>query len=255
MNNLNISDFGTSLIIGAGHGIGLAIVKELLMRNEESTIIATYRIESKANELLDLRSRFHHRLQILHLDPTSEDAIKELSIELDQNINQIDALINCVGLLHDEELSPEKSLKDINQASLQKLFSVNAIVTPLLAKYFCKALSQKSPSCFISISAKVGSIEDNKMGGWYGYRASKAALNMFIKTISLEFERKKSNCLVLAIHPGTTVTELSEPFIKNTKYILHQPEQTARNILNVIEGMSLEKTGSFYSWDGSELPW
>jgi NAD(P)-dependent dehydrogenase (short-subunit alcohol dehydrogenase family) len=110
-------------------------------------------------------------------------------------------------------------------------------------------------SVFATISAKVGSISDNRLGGWYAYRASKAALNMFIKNIAIEFARNKKKIILLSLHPGTTKTELSEPFTKNTKYQLHTPIETAKNLLSVIENKTLDDSGKFFSWDGEELPW
>ena len=107
----------------------------------------------------------------------------------------------------------------------------------------------------VTISAKVGSISDNKLGGWYGYRASKSALNMFIKNISIEYKNRKAPCIALAIHPGTTDTELSKPFIARSKLTIHTPEQTAENILNVIDSKRLEDSGKFLSWDGTEIAW
>jgi NAD(P)-dependent dehydrogenase (short-subunit alcohol dehydrogenase family) len=129
------------------------------------------------------------------------------------------------------------------------------VITPLLAKHFFELLKHKKPSVFAAISAKVGSIQDNQMGGWYGYRASKAALNMFLKNIALEFERRNAKTLVLALHPGTTVTELSKPFIAKTKYTLHTPEQTADNLLAVINEQDISSNKRFLSWDQTELPW
>ena len=117
------------------------------------------------------------------------------------------------------------------------------------------SFESKEDSCFASISAKVGSIEDNRIGGWYGYRSSKAALNMIKRTMAIEFKRSGCRCNLLAIHPGTTVTELSKPYIKNTQLKLHSPDETALNILRIIEDQPFEPEAQFMSWDGQTLPW
>ena len=139
--------------------------------------------------------------------------------------------------------------------NLLKSFKINASITPLIAKNLGALLKKDELSAFITISAKVGSIEDNKMGGWYAYRASKAALNMFIRTIAHEFVRRYKNVIVTSIHPGTTITDLSEPYIKKTNLKLHTPNETACNILSVLESQTIEDTGKFFSWDGSIIPW
>ena len=108
---------------------------------------------------------------------------------------------------------------------------------------------------FASISAKVGSIGDNQLGGWYGYRASKSALNMFIKTLAIEFDNRKIPAVVLAIHPGTTATELSRPYVSATKMTVHSVEKTADHILSILDQRNKQDSGKFLNWDGSELPW
>ncbi len=117
-------------------------------------------------------------------------------------------------------------------------------------------LRPKSGSIFASISAKVGSIEDNRLGGWYGYRASKAALNMFLKTIAIEYSRRCPKTIVVALHPGTTDTRLSQPFQKNVPpEKLFPVSKTVNLLLEVLAGLKLADSGEFFSWDGSRLPW
>lgn len=247
-----IQNLQVAVIIGAGHGIGFALVEELTSKNSNLLIYATYRNSENAQSLTDFASK-HSQVNIHQLDPTNELAIKSFFESFSDK--KIDLIINSVGLLHNQELSPEKSLRDINSEQLIQYFKVNSIVTPLIAKYLTDNVSKDKEFCFATISAKVGSISDNRMGGWYGYRASKAALNMFIKTIAIEFSRKYKKSIVLAIHPGTTKTDLSGPFIKNTPYKLHTPKETAKNILSVIENKKSDDTGKFYAWDGEELAW
>lgn len=156
-------------------------------------------------------------------------------------------------MLEGESFGPEKSLRDINIDNLTQVFQVNSFVTPLWAKYLKKKFSKESPSIFATLSAMVGSIEENEIGGWYGYRASKTALNMFVKTISIEFERSRLKTSVVAIHPGTTKTELSQNFLKGIKHKVWEPKGAAQNILNVLEKCPEEGTGLFKNWDGRTI--
>lgn len=242
-------------VCGAGHGIGLSIVKEILYQFPQINVIATFRLRYKAEKLFQLRQDFPDRLKIFQVDPVNETQISDLSIELLSDGIRLDAVINTVGLLHNDSINPEKSLKDFDNRNFIELIKVNTLVTPTLVKHFEKLIPKEIPTAFISLSAKVGSIEDNRMGGWYSYRASKAALNMLIKTIAIELQRKRFKALVLSIHPGTTDTELSKPFIKNTKYTIHTSEESARNILKIIDKRSIQETGQFLSWNQEIIPW
>jgi NAD(P)-dependent dehydrogenase (short-subunit alcohol dehydrogenase family) len=241
----NLSNINSALIIGANKGIGFAIVKRLKDDHKIDQIYATYRDEKTAIELLKTEG-----IVPLKFNPLLEDEYVNIS----KRIESVDLVINCIGTLHHEQLTPEKSLKDINFDSLIEYFEVNSFITPMIAKYFKNHLRNSKNALLCSISAKVGSIEDNQIGGWYGYRASKAALNMFLKTIDIEFKRDKVDCVVRAIHPGTTTTYLSKPFIKNTKYQLHEPLNTAKNILEVLDQAESEDH-LFISWDKEEIKW
>jgi NAD(P)-dependent dehydrogenase (short-subunit alcohol dehydrogenase family) len=249
-------DFSTvskALIVGAGHGIGLAAV-EWLVRETSATIYATYRSPGRASDLLVVAGECS-RVKASELDPTDEKQLEALARTVSDHSGELTLILNCVGVLHDEHMQPEKTLRTISGEQLLRSFQVNAVVTPLLAKHFHRLLKGPDLSVFASLSAKVGSIEDNRLGGWYGYRASKAALNMFIRTIAIEFANTRSNCIALALHPGTTRTALSEPFIARTRYTVHSPSATVENIFSVIQGRRLQESGSFFSWDGTSIPW
>lgn len=244
-----------SFIWGGGHGIGLSLVKELISRFPETNVFASYRDEDKAAELIKLSSSLKNKLEVFRVDPLNESEVLDLALDLKSRNIKIDLLINCIGLLHNDTFQPEKSLRTVSLDQFMELFKVNSIVTALIAKHFERLLPRKNPCAFICLSAKVGSIGDNRMGGWYSYRASKAALNMILQNIAVEFKRKRLPCLVAPIHPGTTKTDLSLPFIEKTKYKLHQPEESAFNILKQIDNRSIEETGSFLSWDGEKIAW
>ena len=250
----DLSQNTNALIIGGGHGIGLALVKQLLELSRENKVSTTYRVPSKAMELFKLQEDYPERLKVFKIDPTNQTAVSDLSIYLSDS-DKFDLIINSVGLLHSDHIIVEKSVRSFSTDNFMEVMRINTVVTPLIAKYFEKFLRKVTTSALISISAKVGSIQDNRMGGWHSYRASKAALNMLVKNIAIEFAHKRNNCIVLALHPGTTDTNLSKPFTSNTSYKLHTPEETAKNILNVINHRELSDSGKFLSWDGAEIEW
>jgi len=161
-------------------------------------------------------------------------------------------IINTIGVLHSEHWMPEKKLDDLNAEQLQTLMQTNAIGPGLTIKHFSKLLDPAG-SVMATLSAKVGSIEDNRLGGWFSYRASKAALNMLIKTASIEFARTKPNTALVALHPGTVNSRLSKPF--KGEQIGRPAVDAASDMLTVL--LSLQKTdsGSFLSYSGEKLPW
>ena len=165
-------------------------------------------------------------------------------------------IVCCIGTLHDEVVRPEKSLKQVNSDFLEHYFYVNSILPLLLVKHFSPLLDKTQASCFACLSAMVGSTSDNQLGGWYGYRASKAALNSLLKTASIELRRSNKQMALIAIHPGTTVGELSAPFAKNVKpEKYYTPARSAQRIKIVMDSIQPEQTGGFFNWDGSVIPW
>lgn len=253
--NFDFSKCKNILIIGGGHGIGLALIKTILEQWPKTEVNATYRIETDAVGLLNLKESYPQNLKIFMLDPTNESSMSDFSIDILSGSQEFDLIINCVGLLHDKKHSPEKSVRTFDPDIFMDVIRVNTVVTPLIAKYFEKFLKKGSVTALVTLSAKLGSIGDNNLGGWHSYRASKAALNMLVKNISIEFARKRNNCIVLALDPGTTDTNLSRPFSYNTSLKIHTPEDTSKNILNVINESKLSDTGSFFSWDGAKIVW
>ncbi len=254
MNPENIKQ--NILIVGASRGIGLGFVKTLLEKNNHANIYATYRRKETAESLFNLHNQFSGSLNLRQLDITQEEQISNLCQSLKKDISQFHLVINRVGILHEDEVKPEKSLRHINTENLLSYFQVNSIASVLLAKHLLPFFRHPNPSIFASISAKVGSIGDNYLGGWYGYRASKAALNMFMKTVSIEYKRTCPNTIVVNLHPGTTNTDLSKPFQKNVPpEKLFSVERTVNQLLNVINNLTENDTGQFFSWDGTRLPW
>lgn len=250
-----IKDANT-LIIGTSQGIGLGFVKKLLRDERISKIYATYRNPNTAEELLSLVDEYPDKLTCLIMDITDESQIIASVKHISAEINKLHLVINCVGLLHEENLQPEKSLKQINSENLLRYFQINSIGAVLLAKHLLPLFRHKEPSVFATISAKVGSIGDNQLGGWYGYRASKAALNMLMRNVAIEYGRSCPQTLVVTLHPGTTDTGLSRPYQRNVPpEKLFSVERTVSQLLTVIEQLQAGDSGQFFSWDGRKLPW
>ncbi|MEN8616717.1 SDR family oxidoreductase [Shewanella baltica] len=232
------------LIVGGSGGIGQAMVKQVQETYPDATVHATYRHH--------LQQDRQNNIQWHQLDVTNEAEIKQLS----EQLTELDWLINCVGILHTQDKGPEKSLQSLDIAFFQHNLTLNTLPSVMLAKHFCHVLKQSDSARFAVISAKVGSISDNRLGGWYSYRASKAALNMFLKTLSIEWQRSMKHCVVLTLHPGTTDTPLSQPFQQSVpKGKLFTPEYVANCLLPIIANATPAQTGRFFAYDGTELPW
>lgn len=245
-----------ALVLGANGGIGLAFVEQLLADPSIARIHATYRDRAKADRLFALAAASTDRLRILPLDLTQETEIEAAIATVRQDSDRLHLVINCVGFLHDGQQQPEKSLRHIKAENLARYFQINSISAVLLAKHLQPLLRHEERSVFANLSAKIGSIGDNFLGGWYGYRASKAALNMLMRNVAIEYKRTCRNAIVTVLHPGTTDTRLSEPFQRNVPpEKLFSPERTAAQLLAIIHRLTPEESGSFFSWDGQELPW
>ena len=244
-------------IIGANRGIGLGFIRHLLQDSRIGTIYGTYRQAERAQDLLQLAQSGSDRLIPVQLDVTQESELAQWSDRLGQQHQHLHLLINCVGVLHDgPDIQPEKSLRQIDSDRLLHYFRINSIPSVLLAKHLMPLFRHQQPSLFASISAKVGSIGDNDLGGWYGYRASKAALNMLMHTTAIEYARRCPQTCVICLHPGTTDTDLSQPFQRNVPPgKLFPVEKTVAQLMEVIETRTLDDSGQFFSWDGRPLPW
>lgn len=232
------------LIVGGSGGIGAALIETLLATQQEITLYATYRSTQPAIQ--------HTNLTWFQVDASLENQVAALASQ----ISRVDILINTIGFLHQDEQNPEKSINEFDPTFFYQNISANTLPTLLLAKYFATSLKSKKNTYFIAISAKIGSIEDNQIGGWISYRSSKAALNMALKTISIEWHFKLPHCCVLAFHPGTTDTQLSAPFQRNVPQgKLFTPHYVAKQLLALIETKGPESSGKFFSYSGEELPW
>ncbi len=244
------------LIVGAGQGIGSGFVDRLLQEASVAQIFATYRTAINAQKLLNLAEVNRDRVIPIQMDITDESAVMQMVEQLTAQTSSLHLVINCVGFLHDGQIQPEKSLKQINPDSLFRYFQVNSIGAILLAKHLQPLLKHRDRSIFAHLSAKVGSIGDNKLGGWYGYRASKAALNMLMRNVAIEYKRTNPKAIVAVLHPGTTDTQLSKPFQRTVQpEKLFSTQRTVDQLLTVIQGLNEQDSGEFWNWDGSQLPW
>lgn len=222
-----------ALVIGSSGTIGSAFVELLEQHPACVEAIGLHRNSVNPIDYQDLS--------------TIEESAKALSGEAPFQL-----IINTIGILHCADWMPEKKLDDLNAEQLQMLMQINAIGPGLTIKYFSKLLDPTN-SVMATLSAKVGSIEDNRLGGWYSYRASKAALNMLIKTASIEFSRTKPNTALVALHPGTVNSRLSKPF--KGEQIGRPPLDAASDMLNVLLSLNKEDSGSFITYSGERLPW
>ena len=243
----------TALVVGASGGIGLALAQRLLQDPCIQRVYATYRNSDTAEGLLAINDV---RLRTLQVDVTSDEDLQQLAKNIRANQDSPDFVINAAGILHEGALQPEKSLNQCNPESLGRIFQVNSIGPLMLARTMLPLMPKARPGHFVVLSAMVGSIADNRLGGWYGYRASKAALNQFMKTLSVECHRSHPQLCVTSIHPGTTDSELSRPFQANVKPgKLYTSSQSADRILRVASAGQAQDSGRFVNWDGRQIPW
>ncbi len=166
----------------------------------------------------------------------------------------LDLVIVATGVLQPDGRPPEKSWRDLDPASLARIFALNASGPALVAKHFLPLLPREGRAVFAALSARVGSIGDNRLGGWYGYRASKAALNMLLRTLAIELARKRPDAVCVGLHPGTVDTALSRPFQRNVPTDkLFTPADSARSLLRVLDKLDPEDSGGCFAWDGQRI--
>lgn len=176
------------------------------------------------------------------------------SIKNEGIAQNIALVFDATGFLHDDDIQPEKSLKQLTPEAMAKNFALNCTGPALLMKYFLPLLPKNERVVFATLSAKVGSIGDNHLGGWYAYRAAKAALNQVVRTAAIELKRMRPEAILVALHPGTVDTGLSGQFAKSGLDV-KSPERAAQDLMNVIHGLSVDDSGCFKNHDGRDLPW
>jgi NAD(P)-dependent dehydrogenase (short-subunit alcohol dehydrogenase family) len=232
-------------VIGSTGGIGGALVDHLATNDRVGQVFALSR--SGASHA----SPKVHNLTFDFTDVSSLEAAAEALREA----GRFDMIIVATGLLQGQGISPEKNMRALDMAAMQTSFAINTFGPALTAKYLLPLLERDHKAVFAALSARVGSISDNRLGGWYAYRASKAALNMMMKTLSIEVARRFKQQVIIGLHPGTVDTDLSKPFQGNVpEGKLFTPEDSAKKLLSVMDQVSAEDTGGLFAWDGQKIP-
>lgn len=222
-----------ALVIGARGAIGSAFVHQL-------------QADPRCGSLAAL-----HRASVPAIDYARDGSIANAAAAL-RGEGPFHLVLVATGLLHGPALAPEKRLADLDATALDTLFRTNTIGPALVLRHFGPLLDRQR-SLLGVLSAKVGSIGDNRLGGWYGYRASKAALNMLLKTAAIELRRSHPGAVLAALHPGTVRSALSRPFRGDE--IGREPAQAAAELLAVLDGLRAEDSGAFVAYNGERLPW
>ena len=236
-----------AVIVGASGGIGNALANHLDRCHAVSKLFRLSRSGRRSELTKDLW---------LQVDFENEETIAKAATAIEGAVGELHLVIVATGILHDGGgVQPEKTWRSLNGSAMETAVRINAIGPALVAKHFLPLLAKDRKSAFAVLSARVGSIEDNRLGGWYAYRASKAALNMLIKTLSIELARSLPNALCVGLHPGTVDTALSAPFQKGiAPEKLFSSAQSARYLLTVLDQLTPDDSGHLYAWDGSRVP-
>jgi len=240
----NLERPSRALVVGASGGIGSAVTN-LLARESFEAVHALSR-KGQADE--------RPGVQAGSIDIEHEPSIAAAAEAVREGA-PLRLVLVATGLLHDSTLQPEKTYRSLDPESVARSFRLNAIGPALVAKHMLPLLPKQGRSIFAVISARVGSIEDNRLGGWYGYRASKAALNQFVRSLAIELRRQKPEAICVALHPGTVDTALSQPFqggVASEK--LFTSAYAAERLLTVLNGLEAADTGQFFAWDGQRIP-
>lgn len=226
-----------AVVVGASGGIGSALADALVAGGTEAIRLA--RSAAASADRIDL---------------LNENSIAAAAARVGAG-GSVDLVIVATGMLHGQGFGPERSWRELSAETLARAFAVNAVGPALVAKHFLPLLPRLGPATFAALSARVGSISDNQLGGWYGYRASKAALNMLLRTFALELARTRPDALCVGLHPGTVDTSLSKPFQRNVvPERLFEPRYAAEQMLAVLAALGPEDSGGCFAWDGKRIP-
>ncbi|KAH7429466.1 hypothetical protein KP509_09G050000 [Ceratopteris richardii] len=257
-------DKPVTIIAGASRGLGFEFTRQILAKHLEGPVFAACRNPDGADNLSSLKGQYPSRLKIRKLDVTDESSVKVVAKEIYESYGRLDLYINTVGILHiPDVLSPERKIDQFEEDQAMLAFKVNAVGPAIVAKHMIPLLkfgqgegTSRGGAVLAHLSAKVGSIDDNKLGGWYSYRASKAALNQLTRTMGVECLRLKLPIITVLLHPGTVDTDLSKPFSRNVSPDhLFTPTASVAKLLNVIDGLKPEDSAKFFNYDKLELPW
>lgn len=244
----SLIDGARAVVVGASGGLGAAFVDAL---TADARIA---RIDALARDVSRVPTAAGDKVVPGAIDLEDEASIAAAAERLDGA--PLDLVLVASGVLHDTAgLRPEKTWRQLEAASLLRSYAINAVGPALVAKHLLPRLRRDHKAVFAAISARVGSIEDNRIGGWYAYRASKAALNQLLRTLAVELGRRWPDALCVGLHPGTTDTPLSQPFQANVPAgKLFSPSFAASRLLAVLDGLDAAASGGLYAWDGERIP-
>ena len=233
-----------ALIIGGSGGIGSALSSAIKHTDTTHTVWTT------STRPAPTATQSMHSV----VDITDEDSILALVNALKAAEYTPNLIIDCTGILHTDTFGPEKTWRHLNMDTMRRVFEINTFGVALLGKHLIPILPRKERAVFATLSARVGSISDNRLGGWYSYRASKAAQNMMVKTLALEASRRWQQLVCVSLHPGTVKTQLSDPFSSRVPpHKLFSPTQSAEYLMDVISNLGPDQSGGFFAWDGSPI--
>lgn len=234
-------------VIGSSGGIGNALVHHLQTCPSVDVIAACSRRQS---------AQLGAKILPIALDLDDDSSIAQAAEDIAAEVSTLDVIIVATGILHQSDgLQPEKTWRSLDATAMARVFRTNTIGPALVAKHFLPLLARDRKSVFAALSARVGSISDNQLGGWHAYRASKAALNMLIRNFAIELERRHPHGIVVGLHPGTTDTALSKPFQTHVpEGKLFSPAFVADRLLGVIDGLTPDDSGLVFAWDGETIP-
>jgi NAD(P)-dependent dehydrogenase (short-subunit alcohol dehydrogenase family) len=233
-------------VFGASGGIGEALCKALLTDSALETLYCGARQEVAVNDA---------RMRPFSFDLMEETGIADAAVLMADD-GPLDLIFVATGTLHDGfGQGPEKSWRGIDAGTMARALAINTIGPALIAKHMLPLLPRKERGVFAALSARVGSVSDNRLGGWHSYRASKAALNMLVRNFAIEAAQRSPNAIVVALHPGTVDSALSKPFQRGvTPEQLFSPEQSATYLLSVIDDLEPADSGGLFAWDGTQIP-
>ena len=239
-----------ALVIGSSGGIAQVLVSALLSDESFDSIDTVSRSKQEEN---DARITHHQ------VDSVNESEVEDCCKSLQQE-GVFSLIVCCIGTLHggenDKGFRPEKRLESLNSESMLRYFQTNTLAPMNWLKHIVNLVPKNQTSRVVFFTARVASIEDNHLGGWYGYRASKAALNMLIKTAQIELARRSPNTILVSYHPGTVDTHLSKPFQKNVpEGKLFTPEFTVDQLLKILPSLTEENAPHYIDWQGKTIPW
>ena len=235
----------TALIVGARGGVGSAFLKSIVSSSEQHKIWATSTASDVNIEGADYSSQ---------LDICSEESLAALAASMKRENFQPNLVLNCSGILHTDRFNPERSWRHLDIEVMRSVFDVNTFGVALLGKHLIPLMPRDGRSVFATLSARVGSISDNRSGGWYSYRASKAAQNMIVKALAIEAAMRWRQLVCVALHPGTVDTRLSKPFARSVPPgKLFSPFQACGYLCDVISKLGPSDSGGFYAWDGQPI--